>query len=99
MLARVRCARSYASLDPHGGVQIEFGVVIRRFNIGSDRRLASVTLRFKRSIKYTTPLRKLKRDETDLRKCEYHFRLHDYSLLRKCEYHFTLHDYNLLNNK
>lgn len=54
-----------------------------------DRRLTFISLRCERSGKYTTPLRKLTRDDTSLRKCECLFKLCEY-LLKNNKWRFNL---------
>ncbi|CAK8533774.1 unnamed protein product [Lathyrus sativus] len=63
--------------------ELGFGVVIRRFDNGSDRRCTFVTMVCKRSGKYRTPLRNFKRDDTGSRKCKYPFKVHGYMLANK----------------
>src|SRR4051812_45544524 len=75
-----------------------FGVVIGRYNIGSIKTLAFVTLRYEISGKYTTPLWKLKRGDIDSRKCEYLFKLCDYILANnkwKFNVIFCLHNHDM----
>lgn len=56
--------------------KLEFSIVIKSSDNGSYRRLSFVTPECKRSGKYTTQIRKLKRDDTNSRKCEYTFKLY-----------------------
>lgn len=51
-----------------------------RFDNGLDRRVAFVTMRYKISDKYRTPLRKFKRDHTGSKKCASPFKLRGYVL-------------------
>ncbi|XP_050888590.1 uncharacterized protein LOC127093722 [Lathyrus oleraceus] len=61
--------------------KLGFNVVIGRPNYGSNRRQTFVTLRCKRNDKYTKPIRKLKHDGTNSRKCECHFKLCGYLMV------------------
>ncbi|XP_058749139.1 uncharacterized protein LOC131622106 [Vicia villosa] len=56
--------------------KLGFGVLIRRPNNGSDKRLVFVTFRCKTSDKYITTIWKLKQDDNNLTKCECPFKLH-----------------------
>ncbi|CAK8568216.1 unnamed protein product [Lathyrus sativus] len=60
-----------------------FGVVIRRFGNGLDRRNVFVTMLCERSGSYRTLIQSYKRDETGSRKCEVLFKLRDYMLANK----------------
>ncbi|XP_050896461.1 uncharacterized protein LOC127103238 [Lathyrus oleraceus] len=58
--------------------KLGFGIVIGRFDNGSNRRQTFVTMRFERNGTYIPPIRKLKRNDIELRKCECLFKLHRY---------------------
>lgn len=63
--------------------KLGFGVVIGRFDNGSDRRCVFVTMTCKRSGKYRTPLRIFKGDDTGSRKCECSLKVCGYMLVNK----------------
>lgn len=60
--------------------KLGFVVVIGRSDNGSDERVAFVIMRCERSGKYTTPLRKFKREYTGSRRCDCLFKLRGYLL-------------------
>ncbi|XP_058742605.1 uncharacterized protein LOC131615125 [Vicia villosa] len=78
--------------------KLGFNVVIGRSDNGTDKRNAFVTLTCERSGKYMCRIQKLKRDDTDSRKCECPFRLHGY-LLANNKWRFNvicgLHNHDL----
>lgn len=59
-------------------VKLGIDVIVNRFDNGFDIRHAFVTMRCERSGKYQQPIRKLKHDDTRLRKCECPFKVHGY---------------------
>lgn len=61
--------------------KLGFCVVIRRFDNGSDRICAFVTMTCEKRGKYRTPLRNLKRDDTSSRICECPFKMCGYMLV------------------
>lgn len=60
--------------------KLEFGVVVRRSDNGSDERQSFVTMRYKRSGTYQPHIRKLKRYDIVSKKCEYPVKLHKYCM-------------------
>ncbi|XP_050883417.1 uncharacterized protein LOC127086664 [Lathyrus oleraceus] len=58
--------------------KLEFGIVIRRSDSGSNRRQIFVTMICERSGTYVPPIRKLKHDDSGSKKCECSFKLHEY---------------------
>ncbi|XP_050889437.1 uncharacterized protein LOC127094676 [Lathyrus oleraceus] len=78
--------------------KLGFGMVIRRFDNGSDIRCAFVTMAYKRSGKYITPLQNFIRDDTGSRKCECPIKLCAYMLAKnKCIFNVVcgLHNHDL----
>lgn len=63
--------------------KLRFGVVIEKSDNGLDIRGAFVTMTYERSEKYIPPLRNLKRDDIDSRKCKCLFKLCGYMLANK----------------
>lgn len=81
--------------------KLGFGVLIIRFDNGSHRRLAFVTLRCERSGNDITPLQKFKLDYSSSRKCETYFKLVGY-LLENNKWIFNviinLHNHDMCDN-
>ncbi|XP_050919855.1 uncharacterized protein LOC127137439 [Lathyrus oleraceus] len=63
--------------------KLEFVVVIGRYDNGSDRRYAFVTMTCEGSGKYRTPIWIFKRDNIGSRKCDFPFKMCGYMLSNK----------------